>query len=75
MWLAQDNHTMAFTTLSAKQKQVVHEDAEEHYISNAFLHQSWAQHGNLKVDPRNDFTTGSNRWGILGDPEVKNLAL
>jgi hypothetical protein len=27
------------------------------------------------VDPRNDFTTGSNRWGILGDPEVKNLAL
>jgi hypothetical protein len=41
---------------------VVHEDAEERYISYAFLHQSGAQHGNLKVDLRNDFTTGSNRY-------------
>jgi hypothetical protein len=53
---------LAFTALSAKQKQVVREDAEERYISHAFLHQSGAQHGNLKVDLRNDFITGSNRY-------------
>jgi hypothetical protein len=40
----------------------VHEDTEECYISFAFLHQSGAQHGNLKVDLRNDFTTSSNRY-------------
>jgi hypothetical protein len=35
--------------------------AEECYISYAFLlHQNGAQHGNLQVDLRNDFTTGSN---------------
>jgi hypothetical protein len=60
--VAQENHTLAFTALSAKQKQVVHEDAEERYISYGFLHQSRAQHGNLKVDLRNDFTTGSNQY-------------
>jgi hypothetical protein len=27
-----------------------------------FLHQSRVQHGNLKVDLRNDFTTGSNQY-------------
>jgi hypothetical protein len=59
---AQENHTLAFTALSAEQNQVVREDAEERYISYAFLHQSGAQHGNLKVDLRNDFTTGSNRY-------------
>jgi hypothetical protein len=61
-YVAQENHTLAFTALSAKQKQVVREDAEEWYISYAFLRQSRAQHGNLKVDLRNDFTTGSNRY-------------
>jgi hypothetical protein len=60
--VAQENHTLTFAALSAEQKQAVHEDAEEHYISYAFLHQSGAQHGNLKVDLRNDFTTGSNRY-------------
>jgi hypothetical protein len=35
-------------------------NAEERYISYAFLRQSRAQHGNLKVDLRNDFTTSSN---------------
>jgi hypothetical protein len=60
--MAQENHTLAFTALSAEQKQVACEDAEEHYISYAFLHQSRAQHGNLKVDLRNDFTTGNNRY-------------
>jgi hypothetical protein len=59
-YVAQENHTLAFTALSAEQKQAVREDAEERYISYAFLHQSGAQHGNLKVDLRNNFTTGSN---------------
>jgi hypothetical protein len=60
--VAQENHTLTFAALSAEQKQVVLEDAEERYISYAFLRQSRAQHGNLKVDLRNDFTTGSNQY-------------
>jgi hypothetical protein len=52
-YVAQENHTLTFATLSAEQKQAVCE---------AFLHQSRAQHGNLKVDLRNNFTTGSNRY-------------
>jgi hypothetical protein len=61
-YVAQENHTLTFAALSAEQKQAVHEDAEERFISYAFLYQSGAQHGNLKVDLRNDFTTGSNRY-------------
>jgi hypothetical protein len=61
-YVAQENHTLTFAALSAEQKQVVHKDAEEWYISYAFLHQSGAQHGNLKVDLRNYFTTGSNQY-------------
>jgi hypothetical protein len=49
--VAQENHTLTFAALSAKQKQAVREDAEECYISYAFLRQSRAQHGNLKVVP------------------------
>jgi hypothetical protein len=37
-------------------------DAEERYVSYAFLRQSGNQHGNLKVDIQNDFTTGDNRY-------------
>jgi hypothetical protein len=61
-YVAQENHTLTFAALSAEQKQAVREDVEERYISYAFLHQSGAQHSNLKVDLRNDFTTGSNRY-------------
>ncbi len=61
-YVAQENHTLAFTALSDEQKQSVHKNDEECYISYAFLHQSRAQHGNLKVDLRNDFTTGSNQY-------------
>jgi hypothetical protein len=60
--VAQGNHTLAFTALSAEHKQAVRKDAEERYISYAFLRQSGAQHGNLKVDLRNNFTTGSNQY-------------
>jgi hypothetical protein len=61
-YVAQENYTLAFTGLSAEQKQVVREDDKERYISYAFLRQSGAQHGNLKVDLRNNFTTGSNHY-------------
>jgi hypothetical protein len=61
-YVAQENHTLTFAALSAEQKQVVREDSEERYISYAFLCQSGAQHGNLKVDLSNDFTTGSNQY-------------
>jgi hypothetical protein len=61
-YVAQENHILTFATLSAEQKQAVCNDAEEWYISYTFLCQSRAQHGNLKVNLRNDFTTSSNRY-------------
>jgi hypothetical protein len=44
------------------EQQLVQDDAEERYVSYAFLRQSGMQHGNLKVDLQNDFTTGDNRY-------------
>jgi hypothetical protein len=41
-------------------QKIVREDAEERYVSYVFLRQSGIQHGNLKVDLQNDFTTGEN---------------
>jgi hypothetical protein len=61
-YVAQEDHTLTFTALSAEQKQAIREDAEECYISYTFLHQSGAQHGNLKGDLRYHFTTGSNQY-------------
>jgi hypothetical protein len=58
--VAQENHKLTFAALSAEQKQAVREDAEECYISYTFLCQTGAQHSNLKVDLRDDFTTSSN---------------
>jgi hypothetical protein len=40
----------------------VRDNAEERYLSYAFLRQSGVQHGHLKVDLQNDFTTGDNRY-------------
>jgi hypothetical protein len=40
----------------------VQDDAEDRYVSYAFLRQSGTQHGNLKVDLQNYFTTGDNRY-------------
>jgi hypothetical protein len=40
----------------------VRDDAEERYVSYAFLRQSGNQHGNLKVDLQNDLTTGKSRY-------------
>jgi hypothetical protein len=69
-YVAQEAHTSAFTDLGAAAQRVVQDDAEELYVSyafsrpsgnHAFLRQSGNQHGNLKVDLQNDFTTGNNR--------------
>ena len=41
---------------------VLREDAEERYLSYAFLRQIGTQHGNIKLDLKNDVTTGENRY-------------
>ena len=61
-YVAQDVHTQAFDHLTDAEKQTVTQDAEERYISYVFLRQSGSQHGNLKVDLQNDFTTGDNHY-------------
>jgi hypothetical protein len=61
-YVAQESYTRAFTDLGPVKQQLVRDDAEERYISYAFLRQSGMQHGNLKVDLQNDFTTGDNRY-------------
>jgi hypothetical protein len=67
-YVAQENPSLTFAALSAEQKQAVREDAEECYISYTFLRQSGVQHSNLKVDLRNDFTTGRDRYPKTSAP-------
>jgi hypothetical protein len=61
-YVAQETNTSAFADLGTTEQRVVRDDAEERYASYAFLRQSGNQHGNLKVDLQNDFTTGDNRY-------------
>jgi hypothetical protein len=61
-YVAQETHTSAFADLGVVEQRVVRDDAEERYVSYAFLRQSGNQHGNLKVDLQNDFTTSDNRY-------------
>jgi hypothetical protein len=61
-YVAMELHQQAYATLGAVEQQAVREDAEERYISYAFLRQSGLQHSNLKVDLQNDFATGDNRY-------------
>jgi hypothetical protein len=61
-YVAQETHTSAFADLGVVEQRVVREDAEERYVSYAFLRQSGNQHGNLKVDLQNDFTTDDNLY-------------
>jgi hypothetical protein len=61
-YVAQENRNTAFTDLGAAEQRVVRDDAKERYVTYAFLRQSGNQHGNLKVDLKNDFTTGDNRY-------------
>jgi hypothetical protein len=55
--VAQETHSSAFANLSIAEQQVVRDDAEEWYVSYAFLRQSGNQHVTLKQDLQNDFTT------------------
>jgi hypothetical protein len=61
-YVAQESYTRAFTDLGPVEQQLLQDDAEERYVSYGFLRQSGTQHGNLKVDLQNDFTTGDNRY-------------
>jgi hypothetical protein len=61
-YVAQETLTSAFADLGFMEQRVVRDDAEERYVSYAFLEQSGNQHGNLNVDLQNDFTTGDNRY-------------
>jgi hypothetical protein len=60
--VAQESYTRAFTDLGPVEQQLVGDDAEERYVSYAFLRQSGTQHGNLKMDLQNYFTTGDNLY-------------
>jgi hypothetical protein len=60
--VAQESYTRAFRDLGPVEQQLVRDYTEERYISYAFLLKSGTQHGNLKVDLQNDFTTGDNRY-------------
>jgi hypothetical protein len=61
-YVAQELYTKSFTDLEAVEQKLARDDAEERYVSYAFLQQSEAQHGSLKVDLQNDFTTGDNLY-------------
>jgi hypothetical protein len=61
-YVAQESYTKSFEGLEVTEQKLVRDDAEERYVSYAFLRQSGIQHGNLKVDLQNDFTTGDNRY-------------
>jgi hypothetical protein len=58
--MAQESHARAFMDLGPVEQQLVRDNAQERYVSYAFPRQSGTQHGNLKVDLQNDFTTGDN---------------
>jgi hypothetical protein len=51
-----------FASLTTAQQELVRKDAEERYLSCAFLRQSGPQHAKLKVDLQNNFTTGDNHY-------------
>jgi hypothetical protein len=57
-YVAQESYTKSFEGLGVTEQKLVRGDAEERYVSYAFLRQSGIQHGTLKVDLQNDFTTG-----------------
>ena len=58
----EQNPPLHFEDCTDADKELIRVDAEERYVSYAFLRQSGTQHGNLKVDLQNDFTTGDNRY-------------
>jgi Flp pilus assembly protein TadG len=69
-YVAQETPTSAFADLGTAEQRVVRDYAKEQYVSYAFLRQSGNQHGNLKVDLQNNFTTGDNRY-----PKIRQQTL
>jgi hypothetical protein len=76
-YVTQDRHPQAagaavktFDSLTPSEKDEVLIDAEERYVAYVFLRQSGPQHGKLKVDLQNDFTTGDNHY-----PKTRQQAL
>jgi hypothetical protein len=61
-YVDQESYTKSFKGLGVMEQKLVRDDAEERYVSYAFLRQSGIQHGNLKVDLQNDVTTVDNRY-------------
>jgi hypothetical protein len=61
-YVSQESYTKSFEGLKVAEQKLVRDGAEEWYVSYAFLRQSGMQHGNIKVDLQNDFTTGDNRY-------------
>ena len=61
-YLSQELYTQSFSVLTEAEQRVTREDAEERYLSYAFLRQSGTQHVNIKMDLQNDFTNGENRY-------------
>jgi hypothetical protein len=61
-YVAHGSYTKSFKGLGEMKQKLVRDDAEERYVSYAFLRQSGIQHGNLKVDLQNDFTTRYNHY-------------
>jgi hypothetical protein len=49
-YVAQESCAKSFESLGVTEQKLVRDDAEERYVSYAFLRQSGIQHGNLKVD-------------------------
>jgi hypothetical protein len=64
------NPVITFDSLTYAEQDEVRKDAEERYIAYACLRQSGPQHGKLKVDLQNDFTTGDNHY-----PKTRQQAL
>jgi hypothetical protein len=61
-YVAMELHQQAFATLGATEQQAVCDNAEERYISLAFLSQSGQQHAKLKEGLKDDYTKGDNRY-------------
>ena len=61
-YVANKLHHQDFASLGDAKQEAIRADAEERYISYVFLKQSGVQHGTLKVDLKNDFTTGDNHY-------------
>ena len=61
-YVVQELYTQTFFALAEAEQLATREDTEERYLSYAFLRQSGTQHGNLKVELQNEFTTGDKRY-------------